>query len=89
MHAGHYIAKGACGLIYYFHEKNVHAQCFRCNMNLEGNRVDYRLKIIEVYGRKTLKDLETNYHQPSHNYPFEEKIEEYKEKLRLIDDVPL
>ncbi len=33
-----------------FSEKGVHAQCFYCNMQLKGNVLEYRRKIIEMYG---------------------------------------
>jgi hypothetical protein len=46
MGAGHYIAKAACGAEYYFHEKNVHAQCTDCNLRKEGNRPEYRKFIL-------------------------------------------
>lgn len=79
--AGHYIAKGACGLDYYFSETNVNVQCSYCNLNLEGNRHKYREYIIKKYGEDILKDIETNYHKPCPNFPFEEKIVYYKEKV--------
>jgi hypothetical protein len=61
MNAGHYIAKGACTLEYYFDERNVHAQCVTCNLKLEGNRPAYRLFILERYGQDVLSELETKY----------------------------
>lgn len=84
MHSGHYIVKGACGLEYYFHEKNVHAQCYRCNINLSGNSAEYRKRLIQEYGEKAVKDLETNYHNPSSNFPFEDKIAYYKGKVESL-----
>lgn len=33
-----------------FSEKGVHAQCFYCNMQLRGNVLEYRRKIIALYG---------------------------------------
>lgn len=83
MGGGHYIAKGACGLDYYFSETNVNAQCTDCNLRLEGNRPKYRAFIIRKYGEKVLRDIEMNYHKPyKGEYPFAQKIDEYKEKLR-------
>lgn len=78
MGGGHYIAKGACGNEYYFHEQNVHAQCTDCNLRLEGNRPAYRQFILDRYGKEVLDELETKYSRPSPDYPFEEKIEYYK-----------
>jgi hypothetical protein len=33
-----------------FSEKGCHAQCYNCNINLRGNTLEYRRKIIEMYG---------------------------------------
>lgn len=81
---GHYIAAGACGLEYYFSEKNVHCQCTNCNFRLEGNRPAYRDFIIATYGIKTLQDLEQNYWRPCKDFPFEEKIRHYTELLKKL-----
>jgi len=83
---GHYIAKGACGLEYYFHEKNVHCQCGDCNLRLEGNRPAYREFIIRKYGMEALLDIERNYHRPCHDYPFDQKVAHYKKKLEEIQN---
>ena len=72
-HAGHFIPKSVGGLALYFHEDNVHGQCFSCNINLGGNQYEYgkRLgeKAEELYKLKgtIIKD-----------FPFIEKIEHYK-----------
>lgn len=84
MNGGHYIAKAACGLDYYFSEFNTHAQCVTCNLTLEGNRPAYRRFILERYGPDVLRDLETNYHRPSVGFDFEAKIAEYKGKLAAL-----
>lgn len=41
-----------------FLEKGVHAQCYNCNINLRGNTLEYRRKIIEMYGEAADVDLE-------------------------------
>ena len=33
-----------------FNEAGCHAQCYNCNINLKGNTLVYRRKIIEMYG---------------------------------------
>lgn len=81
MHAGHYIAKAACGADYYFHEKNVHATCAYCNLALEGNRPAYRKFILEKYGEEVLHDLETNYRNPQPDFDYEGKIAYYESKI--------
>lgn len=45
MHAGHFIPKASAGLELYFHEDNVHAECPKCNLFLEGNHYEYGLKL--------------------------------------------
>lgn len=84
MGGGHYIAKAACNPEYYFHEKNVHAQCTHCNLQLEGNRPRYRERIIEKYGMETLIDLETNYNKSIvWSIPkYQEMIQYYTKQLK-------
>ena len=88
MGGGHYIAKGGCGNEYYFHERNVHAQCTNCNLKLEGNRPAYREFILRTYGEETLHDLENNYHKPTpwKADKYAELIEVYKRKLKELDE---
>lgn len=54
MHAGHFIPKSVGGIALYFHEDNVHACCYHCNINLGGNLYEYgqklgKLKCDELY----------------------------------------
>lgn len=51
MQAGHMIPRASGGLSLYFHEKNVHCQCYRCNINLGGNGAVYADKFIKKYGQ--------------------------------------
>lgn len=53
MHAGHFIPKSVGGITLYFHEENVHAQCYNCNINLGGNQYTYGQKL----GEKKVKEL--------------------------------
>lgn len=39
-----------------FSEEGTHAQCYNCNINLKGNTLEYRRKVIELYGEG--KDIE-------------------------------
>jgi len=45
MHSGHFISKAIGGNALYFHEENVHAQCYNCNINLGGNQYIYGKKL--------------------------------------------
>jgi len=85
---GHYIAKGASSLEYYFHERNVHAQCTNCNLKLEGNRPAYRAFLLQKYGQETLDDLETHYNRTFQGDAYTwllEKIEYYKNENKKAD----
>jgi DNA-directed RNA polymerase subunit N (RpoN/RPB10) len=55
--AGHWITAKNCGLALYFHEKNVHCQCYHCNINLSGNWLEYERKIKAVYGQPVCDQL--------------------------------
>ena len=46
-HAGHFRPAGACGLWLYFHEDNVHCQCLKCNIHLQGNQYEYGKRLGE------------------------------------------
>ena len=80
IHAGHFISKSVGGLALYFHEKNVHAQCYNCNINLSGNQWEYgqRLGKETVDELMKLKQLTTKWTVQD----YEDKIEYYK---KIID----
>ena len=80
IHAGHFIPKSIGGIALYFNEKNVHACCYHCNINLGGNLYEYGIKlgktiVDELYAIKqqTNKWTELDYLQ---------RIEYYKDKLK-------
>jgi hypothetical protein len=33
-----------------FSEKGTHGQCYNCNINLRGNTLEYRRRIVAMYG---------------------------------------
>lgn len=79
MSGGHFIPKSVGGLILYFHEDNVHAQCSYCNLQLEGNHYEYGLrlgqeKVAELYA---LRNIVTKWSESD----FIDKIKHYKEKV--------
>jgi hypothetical protein len=69
--AGHYRSRGATPELA-FTEDNCHKQCKRCNRQLSGNVVNYRIRLIERIGVERVEALECN-HQP-----LRYKIEDYK-----------
>ena len=83
MHSGHFISKSVGGMLLYFHEDNVHAQCYNCNINLSGNQYIYGQKL----GEKKVKELYEIKNQilvltPKEKIAwYEEKIEHYTTKI--------
>lgn len=72
MHAGHFIQKSIGGISLYFHEDNVHAQCYNCNINLGGNQYAYGIKL----GKKKVQELEKIKQQTA-----KWSIQDYKSKI--------
>jgi len=78
-HAGHFVPKSVGGLALYFHEGNVHCQCYNCNINLGGNQYIYGKKLGEEKV-KELYALKSKYTKWSAE-EYLEKIEHYKKLL--------
>lgn len=56
--AGHYRSIGSCRELR-FNEDNCHAQCVKCNRELSGNIVMYRLNLINKIGVERLNKIES------------------------------
>lgn len=56
LQAGHFVSGRHNGNL--FSERGVHAQCYNCNINLRGATLEYRRKIIEMYGEGADEELE-------------------------------
>lgn len=82
MHAGHFVPKSIGGIALYFHEDNVHAQCYNCNINLGGNHYIYGKKL----GEEKAEELYRIKNQVSEKWTTEDyqaKILYYKRKIEL------
>lgn len=55
--AGHYRSVGACPELR-FEPLNVHRQCVKCNRNLSGNAVEYRIRLVHRIGADRVAWLE-------------------------------
>lgn len=55
--ASHYRSRGAASHLR-FNVFNVHAACTRCNRQLSGNAVEYRIRLIERIGLERVERLE-------------------------------
>ncbi|MBV4553074.1 recombination protein NinG [Pseudomonas sp. SWRI102] len=55
--AGHYRSVGACPELR-FEPLNIHRQCVKCNRNLSGNAVEYRIRLVLRIGSDKVAWLE-------------------------------
>jgi len=83
-HAGHFIPKSTGGLALYFHEDNVHGQCAKCNLFLQGNQYEYglRLGVRRVNKLKKLVGKTTQWSEAD----YLKKIKLYKNKIKKLDE---
>ena len=86
LQAGHFIAGRHSNNL--FSEKGTHAQCYNCNINLKGNTLEYRRKIIELYGEGTDIELENKARQAKKftRPELEEMIERCKKEIQLLKE---
>lgn len=83
--AGHFIPGRHSGVL--FDERNCHAQCYNCNVNLKGNWVKYEVFMLKTYGPLVIEELKfLNNQNPNYTAisyvdlqtKFKEKLEELK-----------
>jgi len=58
-HAGHYRTTAAAKQLRY-NTYNIHGQCVKCNRDLSGNIVEYRIELKRRIGEDRILDLEHN-----------------------------
>jgi len=78
--AGHYRSVGACPELR-FEPLNIHRQCVKCNRNLSGNAVEYRIRLVQRIGAEKVAWLEGLH--PACKYTVEE-IKAIKAKYRAM-----
>ncbi|MGY2171838.1 recombination protein NinG [Pseudomonas gingeri] len=78
--AGHYRSVGACPELR-FEPLNIHRQCVKCNRNLSGNAVEYRIRLVQRIGAEKAAWLEGLH--PACKYTVEE-IKAIKAKYRAM-----
>ena len=78
--AGHYRSVGACPELR-FEPLNIHRQCVKCNRNLSGNAVEYRIRLVQRIGAEKVAWLE-GLHAPC-KYTVDE-IKAIKAKYRAM-----
>ena len=86
LHAGHFIAGRSNAVL--FDEKGVFGQCYACNIGLHGNILEYRRKIIEMYGPGSDErmEAESKLTRKYTTWELEEMIQMYKEKILNLEE---
>lgn len=85
--AGHFEPEGSCSYLK-FDERNIHAQCKRCNGFLEGNRTEYVPRMIAEYGQDLVDEFRRIKLQTTKSWKkweLEELETEYKQKIKELE----
>jgi len=61
LQAGHMVGGRSIGIL--FEEDMVRAQCYRCNVGLKGNYVEFRERMCNLYGESRVRELEQLRHE--------------------------
>lgn len=71
--AGHFVTSRRHAVL--FEKNGVHGQCYNCNINLKGNTVPYRDKMVERYGVEETERLEQGYYNHTFKYTVADLME--------------
>lgn len=84
-HGGHWIASAACGGFLRYDIRNVHNQCARDNLFLNGAGPEYTLSLQKKYGKKFVENVirDKNVSIKLDIHFINKKIEEYEDYLSL------
>ena len=84
LQAGHFIQGRKNSILY--DERNVHGQCYGCNVMKKGNMVKFYKFMLEEYGQKVIDELEELETQTKQMKAYEhiEIFEKYKKKLKAL-----
>ena len=82
-HASHYLSSGGHSAVR-FHTDNVWVSCYKCNVMLSGNGIEYRMRLIKKIGVERVEWLEENGHEVKRwtKDELKEIIAEYKKKIK-------
>lgn len=85
-HASHYLSAGGHSAIR-FHEDNVWVSCYKCNVMLSGNAVEYRKALINKIGIERVEWLENNGNSEKKwlKDELQELIQKYKKKIKQYE----
>jgi 5-methylcytosine-specific restriction endonuclease McrA len=85
-HASHYLSSGGHSNVRY-NEDNVWVSCYKCNVMLSGNQIEYRKRLINKIGSDRVEWLEKNGSLVKKWTRTEliELIKKYKEKIKQLE----
>lgn len=84
--AGHYRSVGACPELR-FEPLNVHRQCVKCNRNLSGNAVEYRIRLVQRIGADQVAWLEGPHQARKYTIDDLKAIKaEYRAKIKALKE---
>ena len=84
-HASHYLSSGGHSSTR-FNEDNTNSCCFKCNVMLSSNAIEYRRRLIEKIGIERVEHIEklSQEHKRWELSEIQEIIRIYKEKVKLL-----
>lgn len=83
--ASHYRSRGAASHLK-FNTFNVHSACTRCNRQLSGNAVEYRIRLIERIGLERVERLESDNEPRRFDIPYLQRIKSiFTRKARALE----
>lgn len=82
MQNGHFVPRQYLAVRY--DEVNCHCQCYACNMLYNGQPSAYAARLEMDYGLGTVAMLEGRRKEITKNFPYQDWIEIYEEKLKDI-----
>ncbi|EEU9470403.1 hypothetical protein FWY15_16835 [Escherichia coli] len=83
--ASHYRSRGAASHLK-FNVFNVHSACTRCNRQLSGNAVEYRIRLVERIGQERVERLESDNEPRRFDIPYLQRIKSiFTRKARALE----
>lgn len=83
--ASHYRSRGAASHLK-FNVFNVHSACTRCNRQLSGNAVEYRIRLIDRIGLERVERLESDSEPRRFDIPYLQRIKSiFTRKARALE----
>lgn len=91
LHAGHFVPQGRGNVVRY-DLRNIHPQCYRCNISLGGNPSAYAVYMLDNYGERVIRDLESRAHGvvKFSLSDYRDMISDFTDKLERLEsgDIP-